>query len=68
MELFINYQKKKFKEWPPSLEALVLLESPLKQRGIAVALNNEVIPRAYWSQTVLNPSDSILIITATQGG
>lgn len=39
-----------------------------KKRGIAVALNNEVISRSNWNKTELKDNDKILIITATQGG
>jgi sulfur carrier protein len=38
------------------------------QRGIAVALNGAVIPRAEWPATKLNPGDSIEIVRARQGG
>jgi sulfur carrier protein len=38
------------------------------QRGIAVALNGAVIPRAAWSQTPLRPGDSVEIVRARQGG
>ena len=38
------------------------------QRGIAVALNGSVVPRAEWPSTKLNPGDSIEIVRARQGG
>ena len=38
------------------------------QRGIAVALNGAVVPRAAWRDTVLKPGDSIEIVRARQGG
>lgn len=37
-------------------------------RGIAVALNNAVVPRAEWSARTLNQNDKITVIKATQGG
>jgi sulfur carrier protein len=36
--------------------------------GIAVALNEKVIPNCDWKTTSLNENDNILIIKATQGG
>lgn len=36
--------------------------------GIAVAVNEEVIPRVQWSTYRIQEKDSIIIITATQGG
>jgi sulfur carrier protein len=38
------------------------------QRGIAVALNGAVVPRAAWRDTALKAGDSIEIVRARQGG
>ena len=38
------------------------------QRGIAVALNGDVVPRAAWRDTLLKPGDSVEIVRAKQGG
>ncbi len=38
------------------------------QKGIAVAVNNAVIPKAEWQNKILNENDKITIIRATQGG
>jgi sulfur carrier protein len=38
------------------------------QRGIAVALNGTVVPRAAWAQTPLRAGDSVEIVRARQGG
>jgi sulfur carrier protein len=38
------------------------------QRGIAVALNGTVVPRAAWRDTALKPGDSVEIVRARQGG
>jgi sulfur carrier protein len=38
------------------------------QRGIAVALNGAIVPRAAWPQTALRSGDSIEIVRALQGG
>ncbi len=39
-----------------------------KLNGLAVALNETVVPRSQWEKTQLNQNDNILIIQATQGG
>jgi sulfur carrier protein len=36
--------------------------------GIAVAVNQKVIPRAKWDEQLVNQTDEIIIIKATQGG
>ncbi|MEA2902820.1 MAG: sulfur carrier protein [Alphaproteobacteria bacterium] len=38
------------------------------QRGIAVALNGAVVPRAAWPQTALKAGDCVEIVRARQGG
>jgi sulfur carrier protein len=37
-------------------------------RGVAVALNGAVVPRAAWAETALNADDSVEIVHAKQGG
>lgn len=37
-------------------------------KGIAVAINGQVIPKDSWTQTPVSENDDILIIKATQGG
>ena len=37
-------------------------------RGIAVAVNDEVLVRGRWQTTVVMPGDRIEIVTAVQGG
>jgi len=41
------------------------LESP---RGVAVARNEEVVPRSRWADTVVAEGDRFEILTAAQGG
>jgi sulfur carrier protein len=39
-----------------------------EQKGIAVALNGAVVPRAAWPETALKPRDNVEIVRARQGG
>jgi sulfur carrier protein len=39
-----------------------------KQKGVALAVNDTVIPKADWEQYPVQSNDNILIIKATQGG
>ena len=39
-----------------------------EKAGIAIAINESVVPRNDWKDTVLRSGDSIIIIKATQGG
>jgi sulfur carrier protein len=68
MELKINQQIKKFNAESLSVQSLLDLEIPNKQNGIAVAVNNTVVPKLNWNQYLVQETDEILIISATQGG
>lgn len=50
------------------LQAVLKLRGLDHRAGIAVALNEQVIPKDNWSRTELNENDKLLIISATQGG
>ena len=68
MELTINHQIRFFDPAPNSLTELLQVELVGKTQGVAVALNNQVIPKDDWPKTPLQSHDQILLITATQGG
>jgi sulfur carrier protein len=52
-----------------TLEALLAQKTvDTAQRGIAVALNGAVVPRAAWPKTQLRPGDNVEIVRARQGG
>jgi sulfur carrier protein len=37
-------------------------------RGIAVAVNGEVVPRSAWATTTVAAGDQVEVLTAAQGG
>lgn len=37
-------------------------------RGVAVAVNGEVLPRTAWASTPVTEGDRVEVLTATQGG
>ncbi len=37
-------------------------------KGMAVAVNNTVVPKIQWAETLLQENDKVLLIKATQGG
>ena len=68
MELKINNQTKQLATDSLTVQTLLDLEIPEKQNGIAVAINNTVIPKSNWNFHPIQETDDILIISATQGG
>lgn len=47
---------------------LELLEVGADARGVAVAVDGEVVPRGQWPTRTLAPGDRIEIVRAVQGG
>lgn len=39
-----------------------------QRRGVAVAVNGEVVPRSGWPATVLRDGDRVEVLSAAQGG
>lgn len=65
MKLLINSEQKQFSgknisELTRSLNMSI--------NGIAIAVNDKVIPKAEWEKSTLKENDKITIIKATQGG
>jgi len=67
MEILINNQKQSVTE-NISLQEFVFSQLGDKQKGIAVAINDTVIPKVNWETYLIQSNDNILIIKATQGG
>jgi sulfur carrier protein len=67
MTILVNNQAV---EYPESLTIQALLEHQLMQhlKGLAVAVNEVVIPKSQWVSTIFQEKDSITIIRASQGG
>lgn len=66
MEITVNNEIKNISS--PKLSALVNDMLGDKTKGIAVAINQTVIPKTDWESTDLKEKDNVLIIKATQGG
>ena len=50
-----------------SLDSLVEVLAG-RREGLAVAVNEEVVPRSAWSTTLLRGGDRVEVLTAAQGG
>ena len=40
----------------------------LPERGVALAMNSEVIPRSAWARTPVLPDAQVEVVTASKGG
>jgi sulfur carrier protein len=50
-----------------TLDQLVAVFS-LPDRGVALAMNSEVVPRSAWAKTRLTPDARVEVVTASKGG
>ena len=67
MVCYINNLPHEVAENQP-LNDLLAARGIIEPRGLAVAVNDAVVPRAEWPTHALQPHDRITIIRATQGG
>ena len=67
MNVLINNHQQEFTSGTKLTDALETMNIPY-QRGVAVAINNSVLPRADWDDYTLQPGDKVILIKATQGG
>jgi sulfur carrier protein len=51
-----------------SAGAFIELQLGGRPQGVALAINDEVLPRARWDAYQLQPDDRVLIVQAVQGG
>ena len=66
-EVTINLKKFRLPEYGTLADVLPLLQIA-QADGIAIAVNESVVPRGEWPGCVLQEGDRIFVIRATQGG
>ncbi|MFT3826636.1 MAG: sulfur carrier protein ThiS [Chitinophagaceae bacterium] len=67
MEVTINQHVYQLPDTGTLADALVVFGIE-QTAGIAVAVNNNIIPKSEWPGFLLQSSDAVFIIRATQGG
>jgi sulfur carrier protein len=67
MNVFVNTEATKL-SGSSTLHDLLCLIQMDGQKGIAVAVNQSIVPRGNWKTVELKENDSVTIIHATQGG
>ncbi|MDE2724127.1 MAG: sulfur carrier protein ThiS [Gemmatimonadetes bacterium] len=68
MQLIVNGQEQSVDDASTLLDLLIEMNFKAEQKGIAVAVNAEVIARAIWADMRLRNGDRVDIIHAVQGG
>lgn len=67
MEITVNNQTFQVNEHCNILEMLSAIPN-LPSKGLAVAINQSIVPKAEWSKQYVSAGDQVMIIKATQGG
>lgn len=68
MELMINGQTRTIEAANIAQLLAAELEEGHSQRGIAVAVNGEVVPRTHWETARIHAGDRVEIVRALPGG
>lgn len=67
MNIYINSKLQELHS-PANISQALEAINIVTAKGIAIAVNNNVIPRAEWNNYLLKQDDNMTIIKATQGG
>lgn len=67
MEVHVNHQLQQTEEGTTLSQLLHKLGFE-ESRGLAIAINDQVVPKTEWDDYALRPDDHITLIRATQGG
>jgi len=68
VKVMLNGEPKEFPQGATVQTALESLALPAAGRGVAVAVDAEVIPRGAWAETQLHEGARVEIVRAIQGG
>lgn len=68
MKLTLNGKPKRLEEPATLADAVTLAGAGLDRRGLAAALDGEVVPRSEWAKTPLVDGAEVEVVTAIQGG
>lgn len=68
MTISLNGEPREIAPGATVARVLGLLDLPSDARGVAVAVDAQVVPRAAWEQTSLADGAQVEVLTAMQGG
>ncbi|GAB3647328.1 hypothetical protein GCM10028791_09110 [Echinicola sediminis] len=68
MNFLLNGEPVVHSEGDLTLSGILQAKQIKAERGLAIAVNQEVVPKSKWDNFQLKDNDTILIIKATQGG
>ena len=66
--VLINGERRELPDEATVETAVEVIGGPESGRGVAVALDGEVVPRGMWSSTALGEGQRLEVLHAVQGG
>lgn len=66
--IYVNGDETELRAGATLAQALALLGLQLDARGVAVAIDGEVLARERWAQTALHDGARVEVVAAIQGG
>jgi sulfur carrier protein len=68
MNVVLNGEARELRDGATVTDAVEASGAPPEGRGVAVAVDGEVVPRGEWTQTRLSDGQRIEVLQAVQGG
>jgi sulfur carrier protein len=68
MTIWLNGHARELQDGTSLADAIEELAAPLDGRGIAAAVDGEVVPRDRWKATALADGQRVEVVQAVQGG
>ncbi len=68
MRLVVNGRPTELDDGTTIVDVLVAMGRDVSARGVAVALNGEVVPKGQWKTTEVGDGDRIEVLSAVGGG
>lgn len=66
MKILVNSKETEFSSGSSIIHLSLSLQ--LSDKGVAIAVNNKMIPRSEWNAFILKENDNVVIIKAACGG
>jgi sulfur carrier protein len=68
VNLLLNGERRELPDGATLADAVDASGAPADRRGVAVALDGEVVPRGEWERTRLHAGAAVEVLQAVQGG
>lgn len=66
MNVVVNGERRDLQPGTTVADVVALLGR--RREGLAVALNDDVVPRSFWAATTLHEEDRVEVLTSAAGG